>query len=424
MRAIAIVNQKGGCGKTITAINLSALLAEENRRVLLVDLDPQGHATLGLQREPVQPELTIGEVLLQHVTLREASCRVRSNLDLVPAAITLAAVPEVLAGVAGREDRLAEALCSVADAYDYAIVDCPPTVGLLTFSALKACAEAIVPVEPSFFSLHGIAKFLETIEVVAAKTGHEIAARALVTLYTGRSAFVRAVVDEVRKHFGDRSYATVIRHSVKLAEAASHGAPVSDYNRRCTGFGDYQALAREVVSHEPAEMAASAIGASGNGARARAPVEHGSAPIIGAGGVVFSLEASRARFVQIAGDFNGWIGSAMERSGPVWWKVLPLAPGRYQYRYVVDGRWQADPANAEAEPSPYGEFNSVVTVPQRVVDTAAERAPDTGTERAADTAPERSVDVDPDDARSEGVAVAVAEHAVEAVAECSAVAVS
>jgi hypothetical protein len=104
----------------------------------------------------------------------------------------------------------------------------------------------------------------------------------------------------------------------------------------------------------------------------------------------------------------------MERSGPVWWKVLPLAPGRYQYRYVVDGRWQADPANAEAEPSPYGELNSVVTVPQRVVDTVAERAPDTATERAADMAPDRSVDADPEDARSEGVAVA----------ECSAVAVS
>jgi chromosome partitioning protein len=365
MRAIAIVNQKGGCGKTITAINLSALLAAEHRRVLLVDLDPQGHATLGLQRAAVESGPTVSEVLLHAATLHEAACRVRPGLDVVPADIRLAAAPEVLAGIPGREDRLADALRPAAGAYDYVIVDCPPTVGLLTFNALKACAEAIVPVDPSFFSLHGIAKFLETIAVVAGRTGHEIAARALVTLYTGRSAFSRAVVDEIRRHFGDRSYETVIRFSVKLAEAASHGVPVSDYSRRCTGFEDYQALAREVLGQEPAAMASAATETYGNGTRGRAPVDRGSAPIPSGQGVIFSVEAPHARCVQIAGDFNGWTvsGAEMERSGPLWWTVLPLSRGRYHYRYVVDGRWQADPSNPDAEPSPYGDLNSVVTVP-------------------------------------------------------------
>lgn len=359
MRAIAIVNQKGGCGKTITAINLSALLAEAQRRVLLVDMDPQGHATLGVQRAPVEPRLTISDVLLEKATLTDAASGVRPGLDLVPADIMLAAVPEVLAGVPGREDRLADALTAAGDDYDYAILDCPPNVGVLTFNALKACSEAIVPVDPSFFSLHGIAKFLETIEVVAGKTGHEIAARALVTLYTGRSAFVRAVLDEVRKHFGDRSYETVIRFSVKLAEAASHGVPVSDYDRGCAGFADYQALAREVLAQESPEMAAAA-----GGARRRAPVDRGGAPVAATDGVVFAVEAPGARRVQLAGDFNGWAvaDGEMQRSGRVWWTVLPLPPGRYQYRYVVDGRWEADPSNPDVEASPYGDFNSVVTV--------------------------------------------------------------
>ncbi len=364
MRAIAIVNQKGGCGKTITAINLSAFLARENRRVLLVDMDPQGHATLGLQRGVADPGLTTSDVLMRKVTLREAARSVRPGLDLAPADILLAAVPEVLAGVPGREDRLAEALRSVADAYDYAIVDCPPNVGLLTFNALIACTEAIVPVEPSFFSLHGIGKLLETIAVVADKTGHDIAARALVTLYTGRAPFVRAVVDDIRKHLGGRSYETVIRCSVKLAEAASHGVPVADYSRRCAGFADYQALAREVLGQEPADGATSAVEASALGAR-HAPVERGSAPISSGHGVIFSLEAPRARRVHIAGDFNDWnvAGGEMEHSGPVWWKVLPLSPGRYHYRYVVDEVWQADPLNPDAEASPYGDLDSVVTVP-------------------------------------------------------------
>lgn len=365
MRAIAIVNQKGGCGKSTTAINLSAFLARDDRRVLLVDLDPQGHSTLGVQREIVEPGRTIADVLLHTVTLREAAFRVRPGLELIPADILLAGVPEALAGVPGREDRLAEALADTRHTYDYVIVDCPPSVGVLTFNALKACSEAIIPMDPSFFSLHGIAKLLETIDLVAVKSGHEITARALVTLYTGRSAFVRAVVDELRKHLGGETYETVIRFSVKLAEAASHGVPIVDYSPRCAGFEDYQALAREVRDQEPAATAAASAGAGANGAHHPAPIDRGVAPLRREDGVIFSVEAPLARCVQLAGDFNGWqvAGSEMEHSGPVWWKVLPLSPGRYHYRYVVDGRWQADPANPEAEVSPYGDFNSVITVP-------------------------------------------------------------
>jgi chromosome partitioning protein len=341
MRSIAVANQKGGCGKTITAINLAAFLADRNRKVLLIDMDPQGHATLGLQSESVAPSATITDVLTadpqtDHLTLRDVRQTVFSGLDLVPSDILLSAVPDQLSGVPGREERLARAIDRVWNEYDYAIVDCPPNVGLLTFNALVACSEAIIPVDPSFFSLHGIAKLLETLDLLARKTGHAIDARALVTLYSGRFQFVKEVVADIREHLGERVYGTVIRFSIKLAEAASHGVPVSHYCRRCTGFEDYEMLSAEVISAEVVEREAA--------------------------GTLFTLRAPGAHSVQLAGDFNGWSPAAceMNQHDDVWQAVLSLAPGRYKYRYVVDGQWQSDPMNPETEPSPFGGYDSVI----------------------------------------------------------------
>jgi chromosome partitioning protein len=255
MRTIAVANQKGGCGKTITSINLSAFLARAERRVLLVDMDPQGHATLGLvTQDAAPPSRTMYEVLSQRggqpAGLRDVIVPVRDHLDVAPADILLSAIPDMLAGLPGREDRLSAALDDVRADYDYVIVDCPPNVGLLTFNALKACSEAIVPMDPSFFSLHGIGKLLETFDLLAQKSGHHIDARVLVTLYPGRSAFVKAVVDELHQHLAGRHFETVVRYSVKLAEAASHGVPIVEYCRHCVGFDDYRALAAEVRQRE------------------------------------------------------------------------------------------------------------------------------------------------------------------------------
>src|SRR5919197_5612286 len=235
MRTIAVVNQKGGCGKTTTSVNISAFLACAQRRVLLVDMDPQGHATLGLRTgDALAPSKTMYEVLSRHAgepptRLRDVILPVLDNLDVAPADILLSAIPEKLAGLTRREDILSDALAEVRGDYDYVIVDCPPNVGLLTFNALKACSEAIVPMDPSFFSLHGIGKLMETFDVLARETGHHVAARVLVTLYSGRTPFVKAVVDEIRQHLEGRYFDVIIRYSVKLAEAASHGVPVVDY---------------------------------------------------------------------------------------------------------------------------------------------------------------------------------------------------
>jgi len=350
MRTIAVVNQKGGCGKTTTSINLSAFLARAQRRVLLVDMDPQGHATLGLRTgDTLPPSKTMYEVLSRRAgeqpsRLRDVIVPVLDNLDVAPADILLSAIPEKLAGLAGREDMLADALAGVRGDYDYVIVDCPPNVGLLTFNALKACSEAIVPMDPSFFSLHGIGKLLETFDLLARKSGHHIVTRVLVTLYPGRSPFVKAVVDELHRHLDGQYFETIIRYSVKLAEAASHGVPIVQYCRHCVGFDDYQALVAEVLRHESPAASLS--------------------PIVSSQEVTFAFEAPEAEHVLLVGDFNDWTldGSEMQPIGGVWTKVITLGPGRYRYRYVVDGQWQSDPSNAAIAPNPYGGHDSILVM--------------------------------------------------------------
>ena len=371
MRSIAIANQKGGCGKTITAINLAAFLARQERKVLLVDMDPQGHTTLGLQADFVTPGRTIADVLVwelnnQKTLLQDIRCNISPNLDLIPSDILLSAASEKLASIPGRENRLKQALGGMQDQYDYILIDCPPNVGVLTFNALMASSEAIIPIDPSFFSLHGIGKMMETLELLMHEKGHQIEAHALLTLYPGRSDFVREVAADIRKHLGGRAFESYIRYSVKLAEAASHGKPICDYAPRTVGYHDYKSLALEILRQEPdvSEIESRDIEElkekihEGNLESLSLP----SSPIATKDGVLFTLEAPEADCVQIAGDFNSWEpdGSEMQFSNGIWQKMLSLAPGKYRYRYVVDGHWQRDPLNSHVEPSPFGNEDSVI----------------------------------------------------------------
>jgi chromosome partitioning protein len=386
MRTIAVVNQKGGCGKTITAINLSAFLAQAGRRVLLVDLDPQAHATLGLTTGEVTPGRTMYDVFRTRtggpeIGLPEIVRNVGENLDLAPTDILLSTIPESLAGLPGRENVLTWAFASIDERYDYVIVDCPPSVGLLTFNAFKACSEAIIPMDPSFFSLHGIGKLFETFELLEKATDHRIAGRVLVTLYSGRSPFVRAVLEDVHRNLPGRVFETVVRYSVKLAEAASHGLPITRYARESAGYADYQKLANEVLALEPQARAEAppAQPPSAEAPPAETPPANEPAtlepiavpPVLAAGppvstpeGILFTVEAPNAFEVQIAGDFNDWTPehTLMEPKGRVWRRVLQLAPGRYRYRFVIDGKWLPDPLNPLFEPSQFAGDDSVVVV--------------------------------------------------------------
>jgi chromosome partitioning protein len=375
MRSLAVANQKGGCGKSITAINLAAFLARADRKVLLIDMDPQGHATLGLQADSAPPARTIADVLIwelnnQRTRIQDVTLNVSHNLDLVPADILLSAASEKLAAVFGREHRLDEALDDVRDQYHYIVVDCPPSVGILTFNALMACSEVIIPMDPSFFALHGIGKMLETLDLLARKKDHTIQARALLTLYTGRSEFAKEVTANIRKNLADKALDTVIRFSVKLAEAASHGLPICDYCKRCAGFEDYLKLAQEILRQESKSPMLESREMTGREDLAHRDeldsIPLPSPPIQTEDGVLFTLEAPETCRVQLAGDFNSWIpeGNEMQFSNGVWRKILTLAPGRYRYRYVVDGRWQPDPLNTCVETSPFGDHDSVIDLNQ------------------------------------------------------------
>jgi hypothetical protein len=228
--------------------------------------------------------------------------------------------------------------------------------------------------DPSFFSLHGIGKLFETFDLLQKATDHRIAGRVLVTLYSGRSPFVRAVLDDVHRNLPGRVFATVVRYSVKLAEAASHGLPITRYARESAGYADYQKLANEVLALEdPREVEPTAEVPAAEAPPAEdlaaepvtvPPVLAAGAPVLTPEGILFTVEAPNAFEVQIAGDFNNWTPehTLMEPKGRVWRRVLQLAPGRYRYRFVIDGKWLADPLNPLFEPSQFAGDDSVVVV--------------------------------------------------------------
>lgn len=251
MRTIAIINQKGGCGKTTTAINMAASLARRKKRVLLIDLDPQGHASLGLNVKPENVTKGMTEVLTQGMALEDVLCEaIIPGLDLAPANITLSAAEPLLSNVPKKEQRLLSAIGSLNGTYSYVIIDSPPSLGLLTFNALRACSEAIVPIEMSFFSLHGLAKLSEIIDVVGRHTGHKVTVRALATMVNRRARFTQEVLGEIQRHFEGRFFKTHIRNNVRLREAVSHGVPISEYDSGANGAVDYAAMAEEVLTLE------------------------------------------------------------------------------------------------------------------------------------------------------------------------------
>lgn len=251
MRVISVINQKGGCGKTTTAINLAACLARLKKRVLLIDLDPQGHASLGLNLKPENISKGMTEVLTQEADLEEIVCQSPiPRLEVAPSDITLSAAEPLLANAPHKEQRLDSAIGSLTEPYDYVFIDCPPSLGLLTFNALRASHEALVPIDMSFFSLHGLAKLAETIELVERHTGHGVKLSALPTMVNARARFTREVMAEIGRHFEGRVFKTFIRNNIRLREAASHGLPISEYDSRANGFLDYSSLAEEVVAAE------------------------------------------------------------------------------------------------------------------------------------------------------------------------------
>ena len=430
MRTIAIINQKGGCGKTTTSINLAACLARLGHKTLLVDMDPQGHCGVGLAVPEEQIERTIYEALIEErdgkvARVDQIVWQIASDFDLAPSNLRLAAFEQVFAGRQAREDRLLRALDAVRGQYEWAIIDCPPSVGLLTFNALRASDEAIVPVETGYFSLHGLGKMMETLEVLKDKCNKQITIRVLPTLYDTRTKLAREVLSELRAKFRDQLMESTVNFNTKLKEAASFGQPITEYDPGSRGYKDFVNLARELMGARPTELepvtseklsrpaelvqrakqlsqlttvqfgrsnsprdAAVLQPVGGNGAGAAAPfaaVQRSAVALapstskttaqkieefygvqqFGAE-VIFSARFDTAKRVQIAGDFNNWSpdSTPMVKNGHPgkWTMSLPLRPGRYRYRFIVDGQWVTDPHNKYVEANQFGELNNIVEV--------------------------------------------------------------
>ena len=387
MRITAIVNQKGGCGKTTTAINLAAIYARRGLRTLLVDVDPQSHCAAGLGVPEERIEYTIADAMLDNEPVDPARLvwEVARNLYLAPSTMRLAALEAPGGGLHERPDRdrrLATVLERVGSHYDRCLIDCPPTIGLLTFNAMRAAREVLVPVETGYFALKGAERQWETIQRVIKRLSRPIASHILATLHDPSSELARDILHALRRRFAGQIVPVVIREHEALREAASMGQPVAEFAPHSEARSDYEALADWLEAHkvapipgietfemrtspsaggQPPGRAAELVRRMRTSAQATAPFGVHKTPL----GVRF-VQPDDGRLRSLVGAFNGWNAGATPfvrntRRGVVE-TLIDLPPGRHEYAIIVGGEWEADPFNDKREADASGQERSVIEV--------------------------------------------------------------
>ena len=248
-RIISVANQKGGVGKTTTAINLSACLAEAGKKVLVIDMDPQGNTTSGLGIDKDSAENTIYEVILREIGIKEAIVKEAfENLDIIPSNVNLAGAEIELIGVEDREYVLKNSLAQIKNKYDFIILDCPPSLSMLTVNAMTASNTVIVPIQCEYYALEGLTQLIHTINLVKKKLNPKLELEGVVfTMYDSRTNLSLQVVENVKDNLKQPLYKTIIPRNIRLAEAPSHGLPINIYDSKSSGAESYRLLAEEVI---------------------------------------------------------------------------------------------------------------------------------------------------------------------------------
>lgn len=255
-KVIAVANQKGGVGKTTTAVNLTASLAATKRKVLLVDLDPQGNATVGSGVSQSSVSATINEVLLGQADIEAAVCKTKFSFSLIPGNSNLTVAEVKLLQMSGREFRLSQCLQPIRDQFDYIIIDCPPSLNMLTVNALVACDTVLIPMQCEYYALEGLKALMSTIDRMRRSANPNLSVEGLLrTMYDGRNRLTIEVSEQLEMHFGEKLFQTVVPRNVRLAEAPSHGMPVLVYDKKSQGAAAYLALAAEIVRRDAAAKA-------------------------------------------------------------------------------------------------------------------------------------------------------------------------
>jgi len=248
-KIIAVANQKGGVGKTTTSVNLAACMAAKRKKILLVDCDPQGNASSGFGVDKSALDKTIYHVLVDNVPVTDVIQKTEFKVDILPANIELAGAEVELVAAISRETRLKKALDTVRDSYDYILIDCPPSLGLLTLNSLAAADSVIMPIQCEFYALEGVAQLMRTIELVRNNLNADLAVEGVVmTMYDSRTKLAEQVVEEVRNSFDTAVYKTMIPRTVRLSEAPSFGQPILYYDKKSKGAEVYMKLAKEVIA--------------------------------------------------------------------------------------------------------------------------------------------------------------------------------
>lgn len=355
MTTLAIMNQKGGCGKTTTAINLSASLASLGKRVLLVDADPQGHASLGLG---YQGSSLVGLFELLTETAAPEDCiqsNVIENLDLMPGSISLSSLEHVLENSRTRQEILSNKLEKLEDYYDHIIIDCPPSLGLISISAIIASDHIIVPVDMGVFALDGIVRLEDTLSLLTERYNLNVKHHILPTIVDERTKLSRLFQDKLWEHHADHLLGSVIRQTVKLKECFLNGLPVGLFDRNCFATYDYRRLANEVLN-----LTSYAI--------ADVETQDQATHLLSGTGlqeIILQYSDKANNSIKIAGDFNNWVpdgGIVTRQTGDAIHKILYLKPGEYQYKVVVDDEWRDDPTNPDQFCDASGHCNSVLRV--------------------------------------------------------------